>query len=35
MQIVKIAQKEGCKLTLLEGESCIGVNWIILNWEFV
>jgi hypothetical protein len=33
MQIVKIAQKEGCRLALLEGENCIGVNWIIPNWN--
>jgi hypothetical protein len=31
MQIVKIAQKEGCRLALLEGKSCIGINWIIPN----
>ncbi len=31
MQIVKITQKKGCKLALLEGKSCIGVNWIIPN----
>jgi hypothetical protein len=31
MQIVKIAQKEGCRLAMLEGVSCIGVNWIYWN----
>jgi len=33
MQIVKIAQNERCRLTLLEEASCIGINWINFNWN--